>query len=715
MSRETEIESEEASSEAERERDRALASFAAHSLDWPAVLELILPLAQSPLGRRALQELAPRTNPEASEALERAREMQAALVRGEEPPLAGLPDPVPEMELAHRFRRTMEGPELLNVARLLRVLADTQKWLEAREQEATMCLALFREIPDLEFLRLRLESTLDRHGKVLDSASPLLARIREAIAQRSARLDHLVREIAGKASLRAFFAEGTAGRVMQRGGRRVLAVRLRNAGQVPGIIHDRSQSGETIFVEPRAAVELGNALAASEAEEHREVSRVLVELTRETLAQRAELGLVSGRMAELELALISARFGRRYGGRPARLPGSKGAAEGLLLRSWRHPLLLDEVRLGHIEAVTPIDVRLGADFDLLVITGPNTGGKTLALKGAGLAVLMTRMGLSIPCDEGSTVPLFEGIAADIGDEQEIQQNLSTFSSHLVRIRAGLERANANILFLLDELGGGTDPSEGAALGEALLEALLKRRVPTLASTHLGKLKEFAFRHDRVENAHVEFDLATLAPCYTLIIGAPGQSRALSIAQRLGLPKQLLKRADELIEGSGEDVERMMQDMRGVRLEAERLRSEAEARVVELEAGRRALAQEGELLEARKAQLASEAERGIEERVAQIRPWLERGRGLMDQMEALHRARLGELLGGLEEALAAAAMTQRRADFLAKLKKGDEVWVPRFKKRCVVKRLYRDKGELSVRLGIAEMIVGFEDVTFYESL
>jgi len=397
------------------------------------------------------------------------------------------------------------------------------------------------------------------------------------------------------------------------------------------------------------------------------------------------------------------------------MPGSKGAVEGLLLRAWRHPLLLDEVARGHLDDVTPIDVRLGADFDLLVITGPNTGGKTLALKGAGLAVLMTRMGLAIPCSEGSTVPLYEGIAADIGDEQEIQQNLSTFSSHLVRIRAGLERADPKILFLLDELGGGTDPSEGAALGEALLEALLKRGVPTLASTHLGKLKEFAFRFDRVENAHVEFDLESLAPSYTLVIGAPGQSRALSIAQRLGLPRKLIQRAESLIEGTGVDVERMMADMRGVRLEAERLRSEAEARVVALEEERRGLQQEHELVEARKGQLASEAERGIEERVAQIRPLIERGRGLLEQMEAKHRGALGELLGGLQKALDAASMTQRRADFLAKLKKGDEVWLPRFKKRCVVRRLYRDKGELSVRMGIAELKVSFQDVTFYESL
>src|SRR5262249_55541072 len=203
------------------------------------------------------------------------------------------------------------------------------------------------------------------------------------------------------------------------------------------------------------------------------------------------------------------------------------------------PLLLEEERLGHLDAVVPLDLRLGGEFDLLVITGPNTGGKTLALKSAGLAALMARMGLALPCAEGTSVPLFDGVVADIGDEQEIQQSLSTFSSHLVRIQAGLARSSRDTLVLLDELGGGTDPSEGAALGEALLEELLGRGSATLASTHLGSLKEFAYRHERAENAHVEFDLATLRPLYSLVIGAPGESRALAIARRLGLAAGLV--------------------------------------------------------------------------------------------------------------------------------------------------------------------------------
>ncbi len=701
-------------------RDEALARFAADALDWPAVRELLVPLALSAIGKRALLELVPRSDHEAVQALARSRELRG-LAEGVDPPLAGVPDPLPLLWGAARYGRALSGEDLVDVGRVLRVVADLAPWLAGRRAARGSCAALWSGLPDRAELRQALEDKLDRKGRVVDDASETLRRHRVVIAEVTRELDRAMKELANRQGLKTALAEGHAGQVHRRGGRRVLAVRQRNAGQVPGIVHDRSQSGETLFVEPREVVELGNRLSAAEADAGREVARILAELTRDVLARRESIELCCDRLAELELAALSARFARSCGGHTARLPeadpkGEAGeGARGLVLRHWRHPLLLEEQRKGNLEEVVPIDVRLGGDFQLLVVTGPNTGGKTLAIKSVGLAALMTRLGFALPVAEGSTVPLYDGIVADIGDEQEIQQNLSTFSSHLVRIQAGLERATDNTLVLLDELGGGTDPTEGAALGEAILQTLLERGAPTLATTHLGQLKEFGFRFDRAENAHVEFDLETLAPRYTVVIGAPGESRALAIARRLGLPGTLVDLAESRLEKRGGDADAIMHEMRGVRVEAERLRGEAEERVLELEERRRELEAQRGRLDERKDQLEAEAQRGLEERIARARTWHEKLLALLPQLERGPRAEVRAVADGLAEALEGAELTDRRQSFLDSLKKGGFVWVPRFKKRCAITRIKRDKRELTVKLGKHEMTVSFDDVTFYDSL
>ncbi len=690
-----------------------LAVFAAEALDWTAVREVLRPLAPSALGSRALDELAPRDADGASEALERARELEV-LLRQEnlEPPLAGTSDPRSVLEKAERFHRPLDGEDLVAVARFLRTAVDLQLWIAPRRERLTRCAALFARMPDLSGLREALDGALDRKGGVRDDASPLLARVRREIAVLEAEIARLLRDLARDPELRSALAEGHGGRVLRRGGRPVLAVRARQAARVVGIVHDRSQTGETLFIEPERVVQPANALAALEADAGRETNRILTELTRGVLAARGPLRDLAGRASELELAVVAARYARETGGSVPRLPEDGRA---LVLRGFRHPLLLVQLRKGRLAEVVPLDLRLGREFDLLVITGPNTGGKTLALKSAGLAALMTRLGLSLPCEEGTLVPLYEGVAADIGDEQEIQQNLSTFSSHLVRIRAGLARASERVLVLLDELGGGTDPTEGAALGEALLEELLARGVPTLASTHLGSLKEFAYRHERAENAHVEFDADSLRPLFRLVIGAPGESRALAIARRLGLPAAVVERAAERLGRAGGEAPDWMHELRGLRLEAERMRAQAEERALEVERERAVLAGERDELAARKLQLEAEAQRGIEERLARSVEWVARGRSLLPQIPPGQRAEVERVLAGLAEALGDAALSDRRASFLAGLKKGSLVWLPRFKKRCQVTRIHKEKRELEVKLGARELRVSFDDVTFYESL
>ena len=464
-------------------------SFAARPLDFEALRAVLERHAVSTLGVRAVRTLLPRRYDDARAALQRTREM-LELERGRRTPnLAGLCDPLPALAHARTAGRPLEDENLLRLAGLLEACERLAEWL-CNLDGAPALSELGKRVPEFEGLQERLEATIDEQGKVREHASPALFRLRKQEAEVGAELERTLRSILSRPDVRTVLSDPNP---MRRGGRPVLAIKAKSAGRIHGIVHDRSQTGETVFVEPREVVALGNRHAELVSDERREVERILSELTREILRHEAEIERAAAALAELELALVGARWALETQGRVPLLPREKGAAEGLLLRSARHPLLLEQQRLGRLKEVVPIDLRLGGEFDVLIITGPNTGGKTLALKTAGLFALCTRMGLPFPCDQGSTSPMYDGIVADIGDEQEISQSLSTFSSHLKRIREGLERATGATLVLLDELGSGTDPDEGAALSEALLEVLLVRKSHTLVSTHIGKLKEFAFR------------------------------------------------------------------------------------------------------------------------------------------------------------------------------------------------------------------------------
>jgi DNA mismatch repair protein MutS2 len=696
------------------ERALVLENFASKALDWPIVRNLIVPHAVSAIGERALMELTPRGEAEAREALLRTREMFEANP-DDMPPLGGLQDPWAALEEAQRYSRTLDGEGLLGISRLLRVVEDLGHWLAGRRGHLPESAALWVGLPNLRGMRGELERALDDKGRLVDDASPLLKKLAQRCAHLDRTIDVRMRELAANPAWKVSIAEGHFGRVHRRGGRRVLAVRQRHVGRIPGIVHDRSKTGETLFVEPREVVQIANELNTVRADRQREESRILLELTRSVLLQREPILFLLERVAELELALIGARYARAVGGAPPRLPGEPGAAKGLLLRGFRHPLLLREQELGHLDQVVPIDLRLGEEFNLLLITGPNTGGKTLAIKSAGLACLMGSMGLALPCEPGTTIPLFDGIVADIGDEQEIRQNLSTFSSHLKRIHQGLVRATPRTLFLLDELGGGTDPSEGAALGEAILEHLLEMGIPAIASTHLGKLKEFAFRFQRAENAHVEFDLETLAPRYRLVIGAPGESRALAIARRLGFPEELVSRGTERLERIDGETRALMEELREVRLGAERQRAMAEQKLIDAERGLVELGERRDEVDRKGEQLEAEAQRNIEERLSNARRWLERLHALLSQLPPDKRGLLEPALRELEVSLTDASLSDKRRAFVAGLKKGATVFLPRFKKRCEVTRVYKAKRELDVRMGKHVMRVAFDDVTFYESL
>jgi DNA mismatch repair protein MutS2 len=694
-----------------QERQRNLDAFAARSLDFAAFLKVLERHAYTSLGLRVLRELAPREAHDAERALRRTREMLASARNGLVPSLAGITDPLPALQRARRAGRALFEDDLVQLQGFLAALESLRAWLEERRDAMPALAELARDLPDLTDLVERLGASIDDRGRVRDHASPLLWRLRKEEAELAAEVERVMRAYIARPEIKAVLSDPNLHR---RGGRAVLVVKAKSSGRVPGIVHDRSQTGESVFIEPREVVALSNRHAECAADERREVERILLELTRAILDRQSVIEAGAACVGELELAMIAARWAREADARVPLLPSERGAARGLLLRSARHPLLVEEHRLAHIAEVVPVDLRLSGDFDLLIVTGPNTGGKTLALKTAGLAALMLRCGLPFPCAEGSTVPLYDGVVADIGDEQEIRQSLSTFSSHLVRIKAGIERAGPRTLVLLDELGAGTDPDEGAALSEAILETLLERGVPTLASTHIGKLKEFAFRHPRAENACVEFDAETLAPRYRLIVGTPGESGALVIARRLGLPRGLVDRAHARLERRDAEVQELMADMRRARTQAEHVRSQAETQLEhasrasrEIEERQKEIERKGELLE-------SEAQKSIEERVREARRHLERAQALLAQLPPAQRKGMEEALLALEREISGTALSDRRQAFLAALGKGSYVYLPRYRQRVVVHKVDRASREVTVQLGSMRMKVSFDEVASYEA-
>ncbi|TAJ21061.1 MAG: hypothetical protein EPO68_05515, partial [Planctomycetota bacterium] len=616
---------------------------------------------------------------------------------------------------ARAAHRTLSGGELTDIAGFLRAAGELGTWLGDERQQLPACHALAGVPAPLAALRARLEASVDAKGVVRDEASARLASLRRSVRDLDDEIERAVRALATRPDLRPYLAEGLAGKVQRRNLRPVLPVRATQLHHLPGLVHDRSTTGETLYVEPQAVVEGGNRLAALRADEEHEVERVLAELSHACFERERELFAQCERWAELELAAVGAAWARRHGGRAPLVPGEPNASRGLLLRSFLHPLLLAERAAGRLAEVVPLDLRLGEDFDLLVITGPNTGGKTLALKSAGLAALLARMGLPLACESGTTVPLYTGVVADIGDEQGIAQSLSTFSAHLKRIRAGLERADPHTLVLLDELGGGTDPDEGAALSEAILEAFAKKKAPTLVSTHIGKLKELAYRLPRAENACVDFDVETLAPRYKLVIGLPGDSRALAIARRLGLDGAIVDRATERVARRDEERHALFEQVRDARSRTEAQRVELDARIGEvakLSEDARRMHQEAE---GARARVESEAQRSLDERMAGTRAPLERARALLPQLSKDARAALEGALDDLEGALGGASLSERRSEFLSALKKNDHVWVTRFKRRLQVLKVDAKRGEVTVRMGVREVTVDFDEVTAYEGL
>ncbi len=675
----------------------------AEVLEYPKVLAWAASFANSALGRQKLQALRPMCDlPGVQAAAEELREMLTLLGERERLAMTGLSDLAGLLEQA-REDGLLEGNELRAVALCLRVcreLVGSLSVLSADDFPRLLALALDMPIfPELEGQIIR---ALDPDGVVLDTASPRLPGLRNAIGR--ARSRH-------RSELEKLLRNPQLAKALQnpkptlRGDRSVLSVKKNFRGMVPGILHGLSQTGQTLFVEPARLVELGNALAEAIFAERQEVERILRELTRAVLEAAPGIAVLTDRCGTLDMIHAKALLAREH----AMVVPELSPQPCFRFVAARHPLLL-MLADGDASKVVPADIRLGQDFDMLLITGPNTGGKTVALKTVGLLQLMAQAGLPIPAAAGSQAGIFSDFYADIGDEQSLQQSLSTFSSHVVRLRAVVQQACDRSLVLLDELGSGTDPSEGAALSRAILEHLVRRGARCMVTTHIGELKDFCLAEARAMNASVEFDLESLQPTYRFLLGQPGNSNAVNISRRLGMPESILERASALLDTVDTQHSRMVEKMTRLAQDAELDREQAARALERAEASEARLQAALEGIEVRKLAVAQEADRESEKLGGALRkaledlPWLE-------QMPRRWKEEVWQLRHKLLQLLERSAFEERRAAWAQALKKGRNTYVISYGKVGTVTRINKTRKKLKVRFGRVEVDTDFSDVSW----
>lgn len=564
-----------------------------HSLELDKVLALLAQEAVSASGKAACLALRPsHSREEVAARLAETDDCLQEILRNGELPMA----PFADLQglLALLRAGSVPGPApFLQVLRQLHLVNRLRGRLEAKSGEGgeeALLWQRIRALHSLPDLASRIDEVILNEEELKDRASPTLYRLRRQIAscQEEVRksLEAILRKQAGQLQDQV---------ITLRGDRYVIPVKAENKASVPGIVHDASASGATVFIEPMAVVELNNRIRTLRAEEKTEIERILAELADLTDGQAAALKENQKILTDLDLSQAKARLARRQ---KAQLPELNEEGR-IFFRQARHPLI-------EAHKVVPIDLELGGRFRTLIITGPNTGGKTVSLKTCGLLSLMAMCGLLLPVAAGSTVSVWQRVLADIGDEQSIEQSLSTFSSHMVNLIAISQLAAPGVLILSDELGAGTDPSEGAALAIALLETWQEQGASALVSTHYQELKTYAMTTPAVMNASCEFDTATLRPTYRLLIGVPGVSNALVISQRLGLPEDIIQRARQHMADADKRFEELLAAIEHSHREARRMEEHLASLEAQAEATRQANEAEKRRLHAERRQMLEKA-------------------------------------------------------------------------------------------------------------
>ena len=639
------------------------------ALELDKILHLLAEETSCDAAAELAQNLRPSTSlSQVKRLLTETDEAHTMMARFGAPSFGGLKD------VSNSLRRaeaggTLNMTELLRIATVLRTLRGIVDWRSKSEGVKSILDDRFDAIMPNKYLEDRINHAILSEEEMADNASPQLATIRRKIRSASSRAREQLEKMVRSPVTQKYLQDPI---ITMRDGRFVVPVKAECRGDVPGLVHDTSSSGATVFVEPMAVVEANNEVRVLLSQEQAEMERILAELSAE--AGNFASGIISGYKEAVELNLIFAKANLGYKMK-ATLPlvNDEGKIE---LKRARHPLI-DK------EKVVPTDIELGLHFDTLVITGPNTGGKTVSLKTVGLLTLMAMCGLLLPVADNSQISIFNHVLADIGDEQSIEQSLSTFSAHMTNIIKIFEQADASSLILLDELGAGTDPIEGAALAMSILEALRRKGTRIAATTHYAELKAYALQTEGVENACCEFDVTTLRPTYRLLIGVPGRSNAFAISLRLGMDPEIVEHARELVSSENTRFEDVVQSLETSRQRLEEERKEAQRQGLEAEEASRAAKERKDAIDAQADREMEEARRRASELIARTRGQID---AMLNEMEELkkqknkaltaeQKAKLKSGLRALENEADPVRKKDEEAYVLPRpLKKGDPVLI-----------------------------------------
>ena len=681
------------------------------TLEYDKIIEKLISLASSSEAKKRCEQLEPLADErEIKDAQTNTKDALTRILRQGSVSFSGISDVNASLQRL-RLGASLSALELLRVCSLLETTKRLKRFArERKEEEKRDSLdAMFTALDPLTPLQDEIRRCIISEDEIADDASLKLRGIRKNIRGMNDRVHAQLNKMMAQESTRNYLQDAV---ITMRGDRFCLPVKAEYKSKIPGMVHDQSSSGSTVFIEPLAVVNLNNELKALQIQEQEEIEAILAELSNMTAQFEITIESDYRVLVELDFIFAKAELAKSYNGVEP-IFNQEGRIH---IRRGRHPLL-------DPKKVVPIDIRLGEDFDLLIVTGPNTGGKTVSLKTVGLLTLMGQAGLHIPAADRSELSIFHDVFADIGDEQSIEQNLSTFSSHMTNIIHILEHVDEHCLVLFDELCAGTDPTEGAALAISILDDLHHRGVRAMATTHYSEIKVYALSTEGVENACCEFDVETLSPTYRLLIGIPGKSNAFAISGKLGLPSYLIEDAKTRITSGQQSFEDLIADLEASRVTIEKERAEIEQYKAKNKNLNQQLAKSRERLEASKDRVMREANEQAAAILQEaksyadttIRNFQKYGSAMPDMKEMeQQRAALREEIGKKQQK---ATDKKKKQDVNhkppKKLKIGDSVRVLSMNLTGTVHTLPDAKGNLFVQMGILRSQVNINDLVLID--
>ena len=675
-------------------------------MEYPKIIGMLTGYASSVLGKSKCEALLPSSDlMEILQAQEQTRDALTRVYKNGSVSFSGLSDIGLSLKRLE-VEGVLSAGELLGIARVLDIALSVKQYgdIEQEEAEPDSLSFMFADLMPLEALSRDIHRAILSETEIADDASSALKDIRRAIKRANDKIHSQLSGIVGSQTNQTMLQDNI---VTMRNGRYCIPVRQEYRGQFPGMIHDQSKTGSTLFIEPMAVVNLNNELKELANKEAVEIERILAALSEQAAYDKDIIKADMDILAELDFIFARALFAKSYQGSEPEF-----SVEGpIVIKEGRHPLL-------DPKKVVPINLTVGEDFTMLIITGPNTGGKTVSLKTLGLFTLMGQAGLHIPAFDGSRLKVFQDVFADIGDEQSIEMSLSTFSSHMSNIVSIVDAATPDTLVLFDELGGGTDPTEGAALAISILSYLNNQGIYCMATTHYSELKTFALSTPGIENACCEFDLASLRPTYKLMIGIPGKSNAFAIAGKLGLPSDIIEVAKGQIDSNTIDFEALIADLENSKSVIEKERAEITALKAEAEELRNQLKAKQDSLSKQRADLLREAREEARDIIQEakdyadeaIRKYNKLGKhaGSNQAMEA-ERGKLGKRVKHLDSQISGGGNKRKGTHQAGDFKLGDTVHVISMNLEGTITSLPNAKGYAQVQMGILNSNVHISDL------